>query len=114
MVGRRTGQERRLLLTLLEVDGKWYVGHPNGTSQWVRNLAAAGSCIVVRRGDQRTRATATELSDGPERDAVISATAHQPFPANLVYGAAQGHILAVGRYFRLEPTPENEGATAGA
>ena len=80
VVGRRTGQERRLLLTLLEVDGKWYVGHPNGTSQWVRNLAAAGSCIVVRRGDQRTRRPPRSCPTGRERDAVISATARRALP----------------------------------
>jgi len=45
------------------------------------------------------------LKDGPERDAVIAATARQqPFPGNLVYRAAQRHITAVGVYFRLEPS----------
>ncbi len=112
ITGRRSGRERHLLLTLLEIDGKWYIGHPNGASQWVRNLVAAGSCVVIRRDGQRTRVMATELPDGPERDAVIAATSRQPFPANLVYRAARSHILAVGRYFRLDPVPDDEGATA--
>ena len=48
--------------------------------------------------------TATPLPNGPERDAVIRATAEQqPFPDNLVYRAARRHILSEGRYFRLEP-----------
>ena len=48
--------------------------------------------------------TATPLPNGPERDAVIQATAEQqPFPGNLIYRAARRHILSEGRYFRLEP-----------
>jgi hypothetical protein len=42
IIGRRTGQERHVMVTLFEVDGNWYVGHPNGRSQWVKNLEAAG------------------------------------------------------------------------
>lgn len=108
VVGRRSGRERRLLVVLYDVDGRWYIGHPNGSSQWVRNLAAAGSGVVVQRGDRRTTVNAIELSDGAERDAVIQATSYQPFPAGLVYRAARRHILAAGRYFRLEPAPDGE------
>jgi hypothetical protein len=50
---------------------------------------------------------AARLPDGNERDAVILATAHQqPFPGNLAYRAARGHILAMGVYFRLDPLAE--------
>jgi hypothetical protein len=50
---------------------------------------------------------AARLPDGNERDAVILATAHQqPFPGNLAYRAASGHILAMGVYFRLDPLAE--------
>ena len=40
--GRRSGRPRRTLVTILDVDGRWYVGHPNGSAQWVRNIEAAG------------------------------------------------------------------------
>jgi len=101
--GRRTGRERRMLLGLFEVDGAWYAGHPNGTAQWIRNLEAAGSCTVIRRDGVPVAVRAVEVAPGPERDAVIRATASQPAPAGAVYRAAQRHIRAVGRYFRLEP-----------
>jgi hypothetical protein len=106
IVGRRSGRERRYLLTVLEIDGRWYVGHPNGRSHWVRNLVAAGSAVVDgRNGPVAVRAV--ELGDGPQRDAAIRATATQPFPAGRLYGSAQGHLLAAGVYLRLEPAIEH-------
>ena len=102
-IGRRSGLERNLLLSLYDVDGTWYVGHPNGTSQWVRNLIAAGSCTVIRRGHEPVRVTAVEIPDGPERDRVIAATGRQPNPTGAIYRGARQHVRAVGRYFRLTP-----------
>jgi len=102
-VGRRTGLERNLLLSLYDVDGTWYAGHPNGTSQWVRNLIAAGSCTVIRRGHEPVRVTAVEIPDGPERDRVVAATGRQPNPTGAIYRGARRHVRAVGRYFRLTP-----------
>ena len=110
IVGRRTGKERRLLLGVFDVGGIRYVGHPNGTAQWVRNLEEAGTCVVVWRDGTRVRYTATELAAGNERDAVIRRTSDQPAPAGLIYRGAQHHIQAVGRYFRLEPIEAAERA----
>jgi len=102
--GRRTGRQRAVLLGLLEVGGRWYVGHPNGDVGWTRNLARAGEAIVAWPTGVNHRVRAERLADGDERDAVILATAHQqPFPGNLVYRAARSHILARGAYFRLDP-----------
>jgi hypothetical protein len=103
IVGRRTGRERRMLLGLFEIDGHWYVGHPNGTANWISNLEAAGGCIVIRRDGIPVKVLATELPRGAERDAVIAATGRQPAPAGLVYRSARRHVDAVGRYFRLTP-----------
>jgi len=106
--GRRTGRPRPVLVGLLEVAGGWYVGHPNGEVGWTRNLAAAGGAVVARPSGISHRVRAERVADGDERDAVILATAHQqPFPGNLVYRAARGHILARGVYFRLEPMDES-------
>ena len=59
--------------------------------------------------------TATPLCPGPERTAVIVATARQqPFPGNVVYRLARPHILAVGRYFRLDPPVERLARVAPA
>ena len=108
IVGRTSGKERHKFLSLLEVDGAWYVGHPNGRrSHWVRNLDAAGSATIVRRDGTRTRVNATLLPDGPERDAAVTASGRQqPFPAGLIYRRAHGHITQVGEYFRLDPEPD--------
>ena len=102
--GRHSGRERSVLVGLLNVDRQHYVGHPNGGAAWTRNLATAVEARVAQLPGQWTTLRAVELPEGPERDAVIAATAHQqPFPGNLIYRAAQRHIRAVGIYFRLEP-----------
>jgi hypothetical protein len=106
--GRRTGRQRAVLVGLIEVGGRWYVGHPNGEVGWTRNLAAAGEAVVAWPTGVSHRVRATSLSDGDERDAVILAAAHQqPFPGNLVYRAARRHVLARGVYFGLEPVDES-------
>jgi hypothetical protein len=103
--GRTSGRQRVVLVGLLNVDRHLYVGHPNGPVNWTRNLAAAGEARVEQLPGVWATLRAVPLADGPERDAVIAATARQqPFPANLVYRAAQRHIRAVGVYFRLEPS----------
>src|ERR671920_2610439 len=66
--GRRTGVERKYLLSVLESNGNWYIGNPDGRSQWTKNLAVAGEAIVFRRG-VGTACRAVELSRGSERDA---------------------------------------------
>jgi hypothetical protein len=103
--GRRSGRSRSVLVGLLRVDERWYVGHPNGPAAWTRNLEAAGEALIRRTSSIPVRVSATRLGAGPERDAAISATARQqPFPGNLLYRASQRHVLAVGVYFRLDPT----------
>ena len=102
--GRISGLERSVLVGLIAVDGRWYVGHPNGEVSWTANLRNAGRACIAPREDTPLEVRARPLSDGPERDAVIWATAtQQPFPANVLYWAARRHILGEGRYFRLEP-----------
>jgi hypothetical protein len=109
VAGRRSGRTRTTLLTLLHSGGEWYVGHPNGDTEWTRNAEAAG----VVRIDAPTAGGSTfkvvRLPAGAERDAVILATRiQQPFPANLIYRAAGHHIAAVGVYFRLVPVVDSD------
>lgn len=107
VVGRRTGRPRRTLVTLLQVDQSWYVGHPNGDTGWTRNADAAGWLEIDPPSAGGPRHAVSRLPDGPERTAVIRATwAQQPFPANLLYRAAARHIAAAGVYFRLQPIAE--------
>jgi hypothetical protein len=102
VIGRKTGKERHHLLSLLDVDGRLYVGHPNHRSHWARNLEAGGGTLL-RRGFEPTRVRAIWLDAGPERSAAIAAAGRQPFPAGQIYSAARRHIEAVGAYYRLEP-----------
>lgn len=102
--GRRTGRERSVLVGLIRVDRTWYVGHPNGEVAWTANLRSAARAVVAPRPEASIGVRAEPLPCGPERDAVILATAQQqPFPANLLYRGARRHILSEGRYFRLHP-----------
>ena len=110
-LGRRTGRPRVVLLTLLTVEGRRYVGHPNGRSAWTDNVGATGWAELDPPGPGGPRFAAVPLAPGPERDAVIRATwSQQPFPANLLYRAAARHVAAVGVYFRLDPTTRNGSA----
>ena len=102
--GRRTARQRSVLVGLIRVDGRWYVGHPNGEVGWMRNLASSRSALLAPRPEAPIEVTAIPLEHGEERTAVIVATAEQqPFPGNLLYRGARRHILSEGRYFRLEP-----------
>ena len=62
----------------------------------------AGALTMIDRAGTTERLSVTEIAEGAERDAVIAATAHMPAPAGMIYGAAAGHIRAVGRFFRLD------------
>ena len=104
LVGRRTGRPRPVLITLIRVDGSWYVGHPNGPRPWLENLAAVDSVVMRLPRQAPVRVRPVVLALGPERDAVIEATGfQQPSPGRWLYRAARGHILEAGIYFRLEP-----------
>ncbi len=65
--GRASGEERSTIINLLVVDGVRYLVAPRGTTQWVRNLRAAGtgSLRVGRRVEQFT---AVELTDDVKPD----------------------------------------------
>jgi len=110
--GQRTGRPRRTLVTLITVDRRWYVGHPNGAAGWIRSVEHAGVVDVEPPGPLGPSFAVTSLDPGPERDAVIRATwTQQPFPANVVYRAARRHVAAVGEYLRLDPIAD---ATVGS
>jgi hypothetical protein len=106
VVGRLSGIERSFFAVVVEHDGAWYIGHPNGhRAQWVRNLRQAGSGTVVRSDGSTTVVVATELPPGADRTAVIDAhrdAQRQPFRS--LYGRARDHVVATGSYFRLDPT----------
>ena len=40
LVGRKSGKRRDVLVGMSRIDGRMYVGHPNGPTAWLANLAA--------------------------------------------------------------------------
>lgn len=60
--GRNSGEVRATVVNLLTVDGQRYLVAPRGTTQWVRNLRAAGTG-TLRLGRRREAFTAVELPD---------------------------------------------------
>ena len=60
--GRTTGEPRRTAVNLLRLDGREYLVAPRGTTQWVRNLRAAGGALAVIIGRRREERSATELT----------------------------------------------------
>ena len=104
VVGHETGRQQRITLSVFEIGGRWYAGHPNGQhAEWVRNMRAARSATVIGRDGRPVQVVCIPLEPGAERDAAIAATSRQPFPANLLYRAARRHVTAAGDYFRLQP-----------
>ena len=105
--GRRSGRERATLVTVLDVDGRWYVGHPNGAAEWTRNVDTADVAELHFAGrDGPAFVRPIRLYGGPEREAVIRATWSQhPFPGNVIYALARRRVRDVGVYFRLNPVP---------
>ena len=62
VVGRRSGEVRTTVVNLLGVEGERYLVAPRGTTQWVRNLRAAGRG-ELRVGRRVESFVAEELDD---------------------------------------------------
>src|SRR3954465_3689714 len=62
VVGRQSGAVRTTVVNLLEVDGERYLVAPRGTTQWVRNIRAAGTA-QLRVGRRTEDVQANELPD---------------------------------------------------
>ena len=103
VAGRRSGRIRPVLLGLLQDEGRWFLGHPNGDVEWTRNLEAAGTADLAFHGRPSVTVRATRLPDGDLRDRAILATRQHLFPGNLVYRLARRHIRAVGTFFEIRP-----------
>ena len=104
VVGRRTGLPRTVLLGLLGVDGRRYLGHPDVSCPWTLNLEASGEGLLRQAGSPDERVRAERLPQAGERERVIRATFRQhPFPGNVLYWLAREHIREVGVFYRLEP-----------
>lgn len=63
VVGRRSGQVRTTVINLLDLDGVTHLVAPRGTTEWVRNLRAAGTG-ELRVGRRIQPFIPEELPDG--------------------------------------------------
>ncbi len=45
--GRKSGEIRSTVVNVLDVNGERYLVAPRGTTEWVRNVRAAGGCRLV-------------------------------------------------------------------
>ena len=61
--GRTSGLPREVPVNLLTYDGNRYLVAPRGTTQWVRNLRAAGGTGELRLGRRAEVFAADELAD---------------------------------------------------
>lgn len=60
--GRRSGEQRGVVVNLLTVDGHDYLVSPRGNTQWARNVRAAGELEVGPRWRGQRR-KAVEIAD---------------------------------------------------
>jgi deazaflavin-dependent oxidoreductase (nitroreductase family) len=65
--GRKSGKLRGVVVNVLTVDGVDYLVSPRGTTQWVRNVRAAGVVEVGPRW-RRRRVRTTEVADPAKAD----------------------------------------------
>jgi deazaflavin-dependent oxidoreductase (nitroreductase family) len=61
--GRKSGEIRTNPVNPFELDGRTYLLAPRGTTQWVRNLRAAGGEGELRSGRRSRRFHAEEVPD---------------------------------------------------
>jgi deazaflavin-dependent oxidoreductase (nitroreductase family) len=61
--GRKSGEMRTNPVNPFELDGNTYLLAPRGTTQWVRNLRAAGGEGELRKGSKARHFHATEVPD---------------------------------------------------
>jgi hypothetical protein len=103
LVGRKSGKPRDVLVGMSRIDGRMYVGHPNGPTAWLANLAASEVVTLEVKHEPPIQVHPVPLVLGPERDAAIRATGSQEWLAvRPFYWASRGHILRAGVYHRLD------------
>lgn len=85
--GRKTGKRRSVVINMLTVNGVDYLVSPRGTTQWVRNVRAAGIVDVGPRW-RRRRIYTTEVADAAKLDLLSRYL-------NRWYWEVKGHIAGL-------------------
>ena len=62
--GRKSGKMRSNVVTYVELDGTRYLVAPRGTTEWVRNVRAAGGEALLKHG----RSQPVRLAEVPESE----------------------------------------------
>lgn len=93
VVGRKSGEPRTTPVNPLEIAGVTYLVAPRGTTQWVRNLRAAGEG-ELKLGRKTTRFRGEEVADD-EKLPILKAYLDK-------------WAWEVGAFFELEKDPSDE------
>ena len=107
-VGRRSGQERRNPVTVVELDGKRWLVAPYGVMPWVLNARASGEVRLTRRF---TTARFTVREVGPEeagpvlKEYVTVASVPRPYFVATVDDPADAFAREAARHPVLELVP---------
>jgi deazaflavin-dependent oxidoreductase (nitroreductase family) len=88
--GRQSGQWRATPVNLVTVHGERYLLAPRGTTDWVRNLRAAGSG-ELRVGRRSDRFVATELDDAAKPPIVREYLRRWKFEVAAFFGDLDEH-----------------------
>jgi hypothetical protein len=85
--GRKTGKYRSVVVNVLTVNGVDYLVSPRGTTQWARNVRAAGSVDLGPRW-RRRRIHTTEVADAAKPEVLRQYL-------NRWYWEVKGHIAGL-------------------
>jgi deazaflavin-dependent oxidoreductase (nitroreductase family) len=88
--GRKSGQWRATPVNLISMDGEQYLLAPRGTTDWVRNLRAAGSG-ELRVGRRSDRFAAVELDDAAKPPIVREYLRRWKFEVGAFFGDLDQH-----------------------
>jgi deazaflavin-dependent oxidoreductase (nitroreductase family) len=99
IVGRKSGEPRKVSLTTVRSDGRRYVVALSGKSLWVKNLRAANGYAVMISG-RRTPVQLVEISVEDRAPVLLGYVGQRAFSHS---GAASAKI-----FFGLEPNPTLE------
>jgi deazaflavin-dependent oxidoreductase (nitroreductase family) len=109
--GRQSGLERTVPVTLLDLDGRWYVQATYGADGWARNLRAAGEATVVHPGGRRIPIHPIEIA--PQDAAVIFHRVLEPCRSSPLLRRLLGPnvrppVALLRRYrIRVDDTPDD-------
>jgi deazaflavin-dependent oxidoreductase (nitroreductase family) len=77
--GRKTGQQRQVPVSPIEIDGSRYVVAPYGTVSWVCNVRANPE-VTIRHGSEQREVRLEEITGPVAAEVVAAYYARETFP----------------------------------